>query len=77
MFESRDKILLLDKSPKFGEVFKICIKIIKNMENYGENFRKNQNFRNFHFERGVWKNMNYYIHTSTIMGVREAEPPQS
>ena len=34
---------------------KNCFRIIKNMKNYGENFRETQNFHeNFRLMRGLW-----------------------
>ena len=45
VFEGRDKIFSIGRSPEIYGNFQInCIKIIKNMNDYGENFRKLQVF---------------------------------
>ena len=52
------------QSPEiWGNFPKICIKIIKNMEKYWENFRKTQIFigKSSIFAQGGEKNKNYYI----------------
>ena len=76
-FEGCDKILLLGEALKFGENFeKNCIKLIKTIKTYAENFGQMQSFHeNFRFLSALWGKIGIIIYSRGVMAVRGLSPP--